>query len=179
VGNTDAEGRLVLADLLSHLREEAKSVPSARVLSLATLTGHAARAVGIYTVAVENGPARKNRISAGLATIGDEWGDPFEVSRLRREDYEFVQPKTSAEDVIQCNNAPSSMTDRGHQFPAAFLLIASGLDAHGADTRNPIPFVHIDMGGSACEEGDWQYGRPTAAGVVTLAARWAMETLPS
>ena len=178
VGNTDAEGRMVLADLLSHLREAAKSSTTPRVLSLATLTGHAALTAGPYTVAVENGPARKNRLSAGLAAVGDQWGDPFEVSRLRREDYDFIQPKSSAEDVIQCNNGPSSTTDRGHQFPAAFLLRASGLDAHGADAKNPIPFVHIDLGGSAYEGGDWQHGRPTAAAVVTLCARWAIDEMP-
>ena len=32
------------------------------------------------------------------------------------------------EDVLQCNNEPSSMTSRGHQFPAAFLIRTSGLD---------------------------------------------------
>lgn len=178
VGNTDAEGRLVLADLLSHLREQAKSSTSPCVLSLATLTGHAARAVGTYTAVVENGPARKSRLSAGLASIGDQWGDPVEVSRLRREDYEFIRPRTPADDVLQCNNAPSSMTDRGHQFPAAFLLRASGLDAHGADAKLAIPFVHVDLGGSACEGGDWQHGRPTAASLVTLAARFAIDDTP-
>lgn len=178
VGNTDAEGRLVLADLLSHLREEAKVSPAPRVLSLATLTGHVARAVGTYTAVVENGPARKNRLSAGLSSVGDQWGDPFEISRLRREDYDFIRPRTQADDVLQCNNAPSTMTDRGHQFPAAFLLRASGLDAHDVDAKIPIPFVHVDLGGSACEDGDWQHGRPTAASVVTLSARWAIDDVP-
>ena len=175
VGNTDAEGRLVLADLLSHLREAAKGAESPRILSLATLTGHAARAVGPYTVAIENGPARKLRLAAGLSMVGDQWGDPVEVSRLRREDFDFIRPRTPADDVLQCNNAPSSATDRGHQFPAAFLLRASGLEAHGADARTPLPFVHLDLGGSACEGGDWQHGRPTAAMVTGLAARWAID----
>ena len=178
VGNTDAEGRLVLADLLSHLREQAKAATSPCILSVATLTGHVARAMGIYTAVVENGPARKSRLSSGLASIGDQWGDPVEVSRLRREDFDFIRPRTQADDVLQCNNAPSTMTDRGHQFPAAFLLRASGLDAHGGDAKQAIPFAHIDLGGSACEEGDWQHGRPTAASLVTLTARWAIDDAP-
>ncbi len=37
VGNTDAEGRMVLADLLSHLRELAKTVPHPHLFTCATL----------------------------------------------------------------------------------------------------------------------------------------------
>ena len=178
VGNTDAEGRMVLADLLSHLRRVATSAPSPCLLSLATLTGHASRAVGPYSAAVENGPARKARISSGLASLGDQWGDPVEVSRLRREDYDFIRPRSQADDVLQCNNAPSTMTDRGHQFPAAFLLRASGLHEHGNDAKLPLPFVHVDLGGSAYEAGEWQHGRPTAAPVVALTARWGFDDAP-
>lgn len=172
VGNTDAEGRMVLADLLSHLREEAIGAVEPRILSLATLTGHAARAVGPYSIALENGPARKNRVAAGLASLGEIWGDPFELSRLRREDYDFIKPRSKADDVLQCNNAASAVTTRGHQFPAAFLAIASGLDRHGLDSKQPLPFTHVDIAGSGVEGGDWQHGRPTAAPLVAMAARW-------
>ncbi|MCA8965522.1 MAG: leucyl aminopeptidase family protein, partial [Planctomycetes bacterium] len=48
IGNTDAEGRLVLADLLSHLRVAAAKATTPRLFSVATLTGHADRAVGPY-----------------------------------------------------------------------------------------------------------------------------------
>jgi leucyl aminopeptidase len=48
VGNTDMEGRMVLADCLSHLRRRAivEGYPSPCILSLATLTGHATRSHG-------------------------------------------------------------------------------------------------------------------------------------
>lgn len=45
-----------------------------------------------------------------------------------RQDFDFVAGRNEYEDVLQCNNAPSADTDRGHQFPAAFMIIASGLD---------------------------------------------------
>src|SRR5690606_22967627 len=77
VGNTDAEGRLVLADLLSHLRERALSEPAPHLLSVATLTGHSARAVGPYSIALDNAPARAAGVAERLAAIGDLWGDPF------------------------------------------------------------------------------------------------------
>ena len=57
--------------------------------SIATLTGHAARAVGPYSALVENGAARRKGLSADLAMIGDLWADPSEISRSRREDFSF------------------------------------------------------------------------------------------
>lgn len=47
---------------------------------------------------------------------------------MRREDYDMVKGRTEYEDLLQCNNLPSSGTPRGHQFPAAFMIAASGLD---------------------------------------------------
>lgn len=170
IGNTDAEGRLVLADLLSHLRVAAITSPNPHLFSMATLTGHVGRAVGPYTAALDNGPARTARMAERLADAGELWGEPVEVSRLRREDWDFVRPRTPADDVLSCNNAASSVTPRGHQFPMAFLAVASGLDRHGGDAASPLPFTHIDVGGSAVEGGDWQHGRPTGAPLVAFSA---------
>lgn len=172
IGNTDAEGRLVLADLLSHLREAAKTAVNPSLFSIATLTGHAARAIGGYTAYVENGPARAAKCAEQLTEVGDLWGDPGEVSRSRREDYHFIRPRSKADDVLSCNNAPSSATARGHQFPMAFLAVASGLDAHGIDSAQPLPYVHIDIAGSGVDGGDWQHDMPSGAPVVALAARY-------
>jgi leucyl aminopeptidase len=170
IGNTDAEGRLVLADLLSHLRLRALSAAGAELFSIATLTGHASKAVGPYSIAIENGPARRRGTAQRLASAGELWADPFEISRLRREDWDFVRPRSNAEDVLSCNNAPSVATARGHQFPMAFLAIASGLDEHGGDSARPLPFTHLDIAGSFTEGGDWQFGRPTGAPVAALSA---------
>jgi leucyl aminopeptidase len=170
VGNTDAEGRLVLADLLSHLRRDALESVSPVLFSVATLTGHAGRAVGQYGLAVENGPAREAGMARALAESGDRWGDPFEVTRSRREDFDFIRPRSRADDVLSCNNDASVNTARGHQFPMAFLTIAAGLAGHGAHSRRPLPWLHLDIGGSAFEGGDWQHGRPTATPVLALSA---------
>lgn len=172
IGNTDAEGRLVLADLLSHLREEALRSPEPHIFSVATLTGHSGRAVGAYSSAIDNGPARSAGISELMGRLGDEWGDPFDPQRMRREDWDFVKPRTRADDVLSCNNAPSVSTARGHQFPMAFLALASGLSSHGGDSEHPVAYTHMDVGGSAMEGGDWQHGRPTGAPLLTLAAAY-------
>jgi leucyl aminopeptidase len=174
VGNTDAEGRMVLADLLSHLRLEAQQSVNPEMFSVATLTGHAAIAFGPYTALVENGPAIEATIAASWCSIGDLWGDPAEQSRSRREDFDFIRPRTKADDLLSSNNGPSATTARGHQFPMAFLTMASGLEQHDASSDNPIPFTHVDIAGSGVENGDWQHGKPTAAPVAAMAAKYLL-----
>lgn len=174
IGNTDAEGRLVLADLLSHLRLEAQACVEPRLFTVATLTGHAYRAVGPYTLALDNGPARALRTADRLSEVGDLWAEGCEVSRLRPEDYDFIKGRTPADDVLSCNNAASSATARGHQFPMAFLVIAGGLEPHGLDSQAPLPYTHVDIGGSGCEHGDWQHGAPTAVPLVALTAAYLL-----
>ena len=161
IGNTDAEGRLVLADLLSHLRLQAQTAVNPQLFSVATLTGHVVRAYGGYPALVENSAAKKQGVAETLAEVGQLWGEPFEVSQLRPEDFDKVADKNGAADVVSSNNAPSSITARGHQYPAAFLIKASGL----AETQ--LAFTHIDIAGSAVE-GDPLYGKPTASPLVAL-----------
>ncbi|ORY03397.1 Zn-dependent exopeptidase [Basidiobolus meristosporus CBS 931.73] len=160
VGNTDAEGRMVMTDLLCHMRERVLEAREngdntpARLFTVATLTGHAIRACGPYTCSLDNGPARKDKISQRLFNAGAEWADPCEISTLRREDMAAVAPGSTREDVVQANDKPSTMTNRGHQFPAAFMVVASGLDKHGLDAEpnKQIAYTHLDIAGSA--EGD-------------------------
>lgn len=169
IGNTDAEGRLVLADLLAALVEEAKNAVNPQLFTVATLTGHAALAHGPLTALVENGAAVAAQVGEQLERVGDAWGDPCARTRLRAEDYAFIAGRTAAEDVISCNALPSARTPRGHQFPAAFLDIVSGLRAHNASAEHPVPFVHVDVAGSAVIGGNWQTGTPTAAPIIAMA----------
>jgi leucyl aminopeptidase len=165
VGNTDAEGRMLLADLLSHLREDAKQEINPELFSVATLTGHAAIAFGPYTALVENKPARILGVAKSLFQQGELCADPVEPSLSRREDFNFIKPRTKADDVLSSNNAPSVTTVRGHQFPMAFLSIASGLDQHEGNSTHPLPYTHVDIAGSGVENLDWQHGKPTGAPV--------------
>lgn len=102
-----------------------------------------------------------------LQQLGEEVGDPFEISTVRREvccflcqktfsffhpfiqDYDFINDKSEVADVLQCNTKPSNITSRGHQYPAAFLARASGLDRHGCDAEKPLSYTHLDIAGSA------------------------------
>lgn len=152
IGNTDAEGRMAMVDALAEMRERVAASPnpgSAHLLTMATLTGHACIAVGEpFSITLDNGPARAKTHSQTLQAAGDVIGDLFEVSTLRREDYSMVEGKSEYEDILQCNNAASSRTPRGHQFPAAFLIRVSGLDKHGRDSAKPIAYSHLDIAAS-------------------------------
>jgi len=164
IGNTDAEGRLVLADLLAAAGEITASDPKAELFSVATLTGHVYRAYGPYIGALGNGPSREGGVLDALDAAGELWGEPIERSRVRREDYAFIGPRSSAEDVVSSNRQATVSTPRGHQFPFAFIDVASGL------RRGPRPLVHMDISGAALDPPDWQFGRPTGSPVATLAA---------
>ena len=101
VVNTDAEGRMVMGDALHYLKKELlESLENQKykdadttLHTVATLTGHAALAVGQYPIAMDNGPARRKNVAERLRAAGDLYGEPFEISTLRREDFQFVTPK--------------------------------------------------------------------------------------
>ena len=174
IGNTDAEGRMEMVDCLTFYKErvtrDITSHPNPQFFSIATLTGHACLAAGEYSIIMDNGPARYLDISRKIAKAGEQIGDLFEISSIRREDYEFNKGKSEYEDILQCNNLPSSRTPRGHQVPAAFLLQVSGLDRHGLDSKLPIPFSHIDI---AASSGPFP-GIPSGSPVPALAVHYLL-----
>uniref|UniRef100_A0A8C5DL62 Putative aminopeptidase W07G4.4 n=1 Tax=Gouania willdenowi TaxID=441366 RepID=A0A8C5DL62_GOUWI len=153
VGNTDAEGRMAMVDLLCEMKEKAENEINPELFTIATLTGHAIRAMG-----------------PNYSVTGEVLGDVFEVSTIRREDYEFHKGKSEYEDILQCNNLPSSATPRGHQSPSAFLIMTSGLDKHGVDSNKPLPYSHIDIAGSS---GPFP-GVPTGAPIVAMACNYIL-----
>ncbi|XP_044734564.1 putative aminopeptidase W07G4.4 [Chrysoperla carnea] len=150
IGNTDAEGRMAMADSLCYVKELAEKSPqNTHLYTIATLTGHAIRAMGKgYSIVLDNGPARKQGHDSRLSQIGVEIADPFEISTLRKEDIQFHEAKSEGDDIIQANNLPSTMTARGHQGPGGFLLLASGLVNNGSGSEKPIAYSHLDIAAS-------------------------------
>ncbi|MBN3317502.1 YH24 aminopeptidase, partial [Atractosteus spatula] len=174
VGNTDAEGRMVMADLLCEMKEKALSEVAPQIFTIATLTGHAIRAMGSnYSIIMDNGEARKAGNAHQWQQAGEVLGDVFEVSMIRRDDFEFHRGKSEYEDLLQSNNLPSTLTPRGHQTPAAFLIMASGLDKHGVDSEQPLRYSHIDIAGSS---GPFP-GIPTGAPILAMATRYVLPCL--
>jgi len=174
VGNTDAEGRMAMVDVLCHMKEKALKEKNPHLMTVATLTGHAVVANGPYTALVDNGPARQSGFSFGLFRTGEECGDNFEISTLRRDDYQLAWDKSKEfVDVLQCNNAASSRTPRGHQLPAAFMHIVSGLDKHQLKSDSPLKYTHLDVAGSS---GDLP-GPTTARGITALVMHFVQPRL--
>ena len=105
VNNTDAEGRLVLADALALADEEAPEL----IVSLATLTGAARVALGPGRAAVlhrRRGAGRRPRARAAAAVADPLWRLPFWAP------YEpLIEPG-----IADLDNAPSGgMAGRDHR----------------------------------------------------------------
>jgi len=174
VGNTDAEGRMIMADVLCYMKElveKGEASVNPHLMTVATLTGHAYLTVGSgYNIAMDNGPAHKSQEAAKFHESGEVIGDPVEVSVLRKEDFSFHKGKSEGDDIYQANNLPSTRTARGHQGPAAFLIMASGLDKHGLDSKQPIKYTHWDIAGGSGSLPDPATGTP----VLALAQRYLL-----
>merc|ERR1712050_284181 len=75
VGNTDAEGRMAMVDVLCRAKELALSDPDPHLFTVATLTGHACLAVGDYSTIMDNGPARAAGTAIKMQEAGEKIGD--------------------------------------------------------------------------------------------------------
>jgi leucyl aminopeptidase len=134
VNNTDAEGRLVLADCLSH----AIGLGAEQVVDLATLTGAVIIALGsTYTGLISNHDA----FAAQVTDAGERTGEIVWRLPLHEEYDELVKGKYG-----DLDNAPEGRK-AGTITGAAFLSNFVG------DT----PWVHLDIAGSA-----WDLGRAYA-----------------
>ena len=151
--DTDAEGRMVLADTLALARRE----KAALVLDFATLTGASIRAVDTFrSTAFSN---QKDLL--GLAVeVGDRCGDrvwPFPIG----DDY-FDALKSEVADIRQL----AAHNNADHIYAATFL-------SHfvGAET----PWVHIDLASGSHKGGlGLVSSETTGTGV-----RWALEFIES
>ncbi|KYM94413.1 Putative aminopeptidase W07G4.4 [Cyphomyrmex costatus] len=165
VGNTDAEGRMAMADALYYLKEMALCSVNPHLFTIATLTGHAVLTAGSgYSIAMDNAVARLASNAEKLQASGEAVGDLFEISRIRREDFLTHQGRAEGDDILQALNQLSSKIPRGHQGPAAFLIKASGLDKHGIESEKPLKYCHVDIAGSA---GDFPV-QPTGSPILAL-----------
>ena len=116
------------------------------LFSVATLTGHVYRAYGPYTGAIGNARGAARGVIDALDALGEQWARADGARRGRgARTTRSSRARSSAEDVVSSNRLASVNTPRGHQFPFAFLDIASGLKG-GA-----LPFIHLDIGGVGVE----------------------------
>ncbi|MGI9019146.1 MAG: leucyl aminopeptidase [Solirubrobacterales bacterium] len=132
VNNTDAEGRLILADALTYCVRE---LGADRVVDLATLTGAVLIALGsTYAALVSNDDAWAEQVGAAAERTGElAWRLP-----LHEEFKELTKGK-----VADLTNA-SAKRKAGTIYAASFL-------EEFVDSK---PWVHLDIAGTA-----WDVGR--------------------
>uniref|UniRef100_A0A5K3EPV8 CYTOSOL_AP domain-containing protein n=1 Tax=Mesocestoides corti TaxID=53468 RepID=A0A5K3EPV8_MESCO len=180
IGFTDAEGRLLVSDLVNEVMDEALTDniddKMTDIYSVGTYTEHVTKMYKFITGAIENGVARKAGVLDSLQKSSELLSDPLEITLLRREDYTFNVGPLETEDLRNSNPGKDVSTQRGSQVAAAFIIQASGMEEHGRGTENPLRFVHLDVTGSV-GDGDTV---PTASPLTLLATHYLLpETLKS
>lgn len=149
VHNTDAEGRLVLADGLSLAVEEKPDL----IVDVATLTGACMVALGLRTAGIlTNDDELAEQVFAASRAAGESmWPLPI------TEELKATVRSSSLADLRQHNPKPYG----GALYAAAFLREFVG----------ELPWAHLDIAGPAFNEGNAYDYTPvggTGAGVRTL-----------
>ena len=148
VNNTDAEGRLILADALSYCAE----LGATRIVDLATLTGAVLVALGsTYAALVSNDDEWAARVSAAAELTGElAWRLPLHP------EYKQLTKGTVAD-----------LTNASEKRKAGTIYAASFLEEF-VDGR---PWAHLDIAGTAWDVGREYVGKgATGFGVRLLVA---------
>ncbi len=148
--NTDAEGRLVLADALSL----AQQYKPAAIVDLATLTGAVVTALG-YTAAAVVG--NDHKFNETLIKAGDAAGERFWELPLWPENMDDM--KGTFADLRNISKSSTAGTINGAAFLANFV-------------PEEIPWAHLDIAGTAWEESSKPWMDP---GVTLFGARTLIE----
>jgi leucyl aminopeptidase len=132
VNNTDAEGRLILADALCYAVEQGAE----RIVDLATLTGAIIVALG--------------STYAGLFSNDDDWFREVEAASASTGEIGWRMP-LHAEYLELAKGQYADLSNAAEQRKAMSSYAAEFLRQFVSDT----PWVHIDIAGTA-----WNTGRP-------------------
>jgi leucyl aminopeptidase len=133
IGNTDAEGRLVLADVIAYVIDRYKP---ARVIDLATLTGACVVGLGHdYAGLMSNDDALAKAVEASAAATDDRvWRLP-----LYPELKDMIKSK-----IADVKNISNQRGSAGSMTAAEFLHQFVG----------KTPWAHLDIAGTAFVDGD-------------------------
>jgi leucyl aminopeptidase len=148
ITNTDAEGRLILADALSYCVE----LGAARIIDLATLTGAVLTALGsTYAGLISN----DDELAAQVLEAGDASGELAWRLPLHPEFKELT--KGTITDLVNSSEKRKASTIYAGSFLEEFV-----------DER---PWAHLDIAGTAWDVGREYVGKgPTGYGVRLLVA---------
>jgi leucyl aminopeptidase len=158
VRNTDAEGRLVLADVLGYAQEK---VNADYIFDFATLTGACMVALGPYTTGVMG---HNENLKNSFVQAGDTSGEYCGILPFNRHLKKLI--KSDLADVCNVSSKPY-----GGAITAALFL------DHFIDDAMKEKWVHFDIAGSAYTESAWDvhtYGG-TGAGV-RMMVQWLIQS---
>ncbi|MFN2496976.1 MAG: M17 family metallopeptidase [Pseudonocardiaceae bacterium] len=143
VTNTDAEGRLVLADTLAHA---VRTLRPTTLVDVATLTGAMKVSLGLRTGGLfATDPDLADRIGAAGQTTGEDWWSMPLV-----EDYAH-EVRSEIADLRQCPPGPGGIT-------AALYL---------REFTAGLPWAHLDIAGPARAEKSYDEVNPGGTGFAT------------
>jgi leucyl aminopeptidase len=127
IRHTDAEGRLTLIDAVTKAAEENPD----EIITIATLTGSASRAVGKHIALMGNNDDLRNRIEKASRSVGD----PVQTLDVIEQDYDDIKSKLDGADIINTSNNKN----RGAQSAAAFVM---------SGAPEEMPMAHLDIAGA-------------------------------
>ncbi len=156
VRNTDAEGRLVLADVLGYAQEKVKAD---YIFDYATLTGACMVALGPYTTGVMG---HNETLKQDFVTAGAEAGEYCGILPFNRHLKKLI--KSDIADVCNVSSKPY-----GGAITAA-LFLDNFIDEDMKDK-----WVHFDIAGSAYTESAWDVHTHGGTGAgVRMTLNWLM-----
>jgi len=136
VRNTDAEGRLVLVDVLDYVQDK---VESDYIFDFATLTGACMVALGQYTTGVMG---HSNRLKHDLSKAASRSGELTASLLFNR--HLKKQLKSEIADICNISNKPYGGAITAGLFLDAFIK-----------DENKDKWLHFDIAGSAYTESPW------------------------
>ena len=136
VRNTDAEGRLVLADVLSYAQQE---VEADYIFDYATLTGASVVAVGHYTSSVMGNSDEPKELLLKAAKASGELATKLDFNPHLRK-----LLKSSIADISNISSSPYGGAITAGLFLDTFI-----------EKRNKEKWAHIDIAGPAFVEHEW------------------------
>lgn len=138
VRNTDAEGRLVLADCLCYAQEK---IEADYIFDYATLTGACVVALGNYTTGLMGHSTKlKHSMSRSASNTGEL------VGALPFNRYLKKQLKSEVADISNISNKPYGGAITAAQFLDHFIT-----------DENKQKWMHFDIAGPAYVESTWGY----------------------
>ncbi|MFC2074016.1 leucyl aminopeptidase [Campylobacterota bacterium] len=154
VRNTDAEGRLVLADCLAYAQEK---IQADYIFDYATLTGACVVALGNYTTGIMGHSATLKRSIAHASSNTGELVGSLPFNRYLKK-----QLKSEVADISNISNKPYGGAITAALFLDTFI-----------EEENKDKWMHFDIAGPAYVENSWGYNPYGGSGTgVRLTVNW-------